>query len=112
MGELILAISHKIAVVRRHPNTEPNVRSNPCDHWGWRRNRPARRCQHSASVPGPPFTRFCPVARPFLPRHGAIGQACATIRADGLPGNAPDTFAEPGDTRIGLVLDNPEVSTA
>ena len=31
MGELILAIGHKIAVVRRHPNTEPNVRSKPCD---------------------------------------------------------------------------------
>jgi len=27
------------------------------------------------------FPRFCPVVRPFLPRHGAIGQACATIRA-------------------------------
>ena len=35
----------------------------------------------------PPFSRFCPVARPFLPRHGAIGQACATIRAVGLPWN-------------------------
>jgi len=46
------------------------------------------------------------------PRHGAVGQACATIRSVGLPGKAPDTFAQPGDTRIGPVLDNPGVSTA
>jgi hypothetical protein len=29
----------------------------------------------------PRFSRVCPVVRPFLPRHGAIGQACATIRS-------------------------------
>ena len=31
MRELILAIGHKIAVVRRHPDTGPSVRSKPCD---------------------------------------------------------------------------------
>ena len=31
----------------------------------------------------PRFSRVCPVVRPFLPRHGAVGQACATIRAVG-----------------------------
>ena len=32
----------------------------------------------------PRFSRVCPVVRPFLPRHGTIGQACATFRAVGL----------------------------
>ena len=31
MGERILAIGHKIAVVRRHLDTGPSVRSKPCD---------------------------------------------------------------------------------
>ena len=30
MGKLILAIGHKITVVRRHPNTSPSMRSKPC----------------------------------------------------------------------------------
>ena len=31
MGELILAIGHKIAVVCRHSDTGSSVRSKPCD---------------------------------------------------------------------------------
>ena len=38
-----------------------------------------------------------------------IAQDCATLRAVGISGNTPDTFAELGETRIELVLDNREV---
>ena len=41
------------------------------------------------------MSTYYPIVRPIFSRHGAIGQACATIRAADLPGNTPDTFAPP-----------------
>ena len=60
-------------------------------------------CQPLNLANSPPFLKI-------LPRCPSISPASWGDRT-GLC-YAPDTFAEPGDTRIGLVLDNPEVSTA
>ena len=61
----------------------------------------------------PPFSRLCPVVRPFLLRQG--GRSDSLVLRSGPPswrGNAPDTFAEPGDTRNGPVLGDRRVCTA